>query len=154
MGMMGKRRAGRLEISEAQLVSCIRSSLHKSSTAVVAFCILRGRLRGVFSENRNIHPPEAGKILKSLSNAPKAVIRSAVQADPPASPERLAMAGREGHLRANGHLLGLCWVEFQDQAAVRWNDAGFCGSLKRPPSIGRARYKKRGQRLKIYEANL
>jgi hypothetical protein len=27
-----------------------------------------------------------------------------------------------------------------------------CGLLKRPPSIGRARYKKRRQRLKIYEA--
>jgi hypothetical protein len=39
------------------------------------------RLRGVFSEDRNIYPPEAGKILKSLSNAPKAVIRGAVQAE-------------------------------------------------------------------------
>jgi hypothetical protein len=41
------------------------------------------------------------------SNAPKAVIRGVVQAGPPASPERLAMAGREGYLRASGHLLGL-----------------------------------------------
>jgi hypothetical protein len=40
-------------------------------------------------------------------------------------------AGREGHL--SGHLLGLCWVEFWGQAAVPWNEAGLCGSLKRDP---------------------
>jgi hypothetical protein len=73
---------------------------------------LNGR-GGLFSESRNTS-------FLCSSNAPKAVIRG-------------SSAGREGHLRASGHLLGLCWVEFQDQAAVPWNEAGLCGTLKRDP---------------------
>jgi hypothetical protein len=34
----------------------------------------------LFSEGRNIYPPEAGKIFLSSSTAPKAVIRGLVQA--------------------------------------------------------------------------
>ena len=60
---------------------------------------------------------------QSSWNAPKPVIRG-------------LLPGRKGYLRASGHLLGLCWVEFQGQAAVPWNEAGFCGSLKRPPTTG------------------
>jgi hypothetical protein len=51
------------------------------------------RLRGVFSENRN-------------TNSSKLVER-------PQGRDQGRGAGREGHLRANGHLLGLCWVEFR-----------------------------------------
>jgi hypothetical protein len=43
-------------------------------------------------------------------------------------------AGREGYLRASGHLLGLCSEEFWSQAAVPWNEAGLCGSLKETPT--------------------
>jgi hypothetical protein len=55
---------------------------------------------------------EAGKILKSLSNAPKAVIRGVVQAEK----ATFAQAAIFWGLAASG---GLCSVEFQDQAAVR-----------------------------------
>jgi hypothetical protein len=44
--------------------------------------------------------------------------------------------GREGYLRASGHLLGLCWVGFQGPTAVLWNEAGFCGLLKQTPLNG------------------
>jgi hypothetical protein len=71
----------------------------------------------------------ATQTLLSSSNAPKAVIRGLVQAE-------------EGYLRASGNLLGLCSSgnllglcskELWSQAAVRWNEAGLCGPLKRDP---------------------
>jgi hypothetical protein len=62
----------------------------------------------------------ATQTLLSSSNAPKAVIRGLVQAE-------------EGYLRASGNLLGLCSKELWSQAAVRWNEAGLCGPLKRDP---------------------
>jgi hypothetical protein len=68
----------------------------------------------------------AGKILPNSSNAPKAVIRGLVQAGKATS----AQAAISWGLAASG---GLCWVEFQDQAAVRWNEVGLCGPLKRDP---------------------
>ena len=42
-------------------------------------------------------------------------------------------AGREGDFFFEGSLLGLSWAEFQCQPAVRWNEAGLCGFLKRDP---------------------
>jgi hypothetical protein len=69
---------------------------------------------------------EAGKILLSSSNAPKAVIRGAVQAGKATS----AQAAISWGLAASG---GLCSKEFCSQAAVRWNEAGLCGPLKRDP---------------------
>jgi hypothetical protein len=33
-----------------------------------------------------------------------------------------------------GPLLGLCWEEFQGQAAVPWNETGFWGLLKETPT--------------------
>jgi hypothetical protein len=55
---------------------------------------------------------QAGKILLSSSNAPKAVIRGLVQAEK----ATFAQAAIFWGLVASG---GLCWVEFQDQAAFR-----------------------------------
>jgi hypothetical protein len=52
---------------------------------------------------------------------------------PLGSAQRLG-AGREGDRCSAGPLLGLCWEEFQGQAAVPWNETGFWGLLKETPT--------------------
>jgi hypothetical protein len=91
------------------------------------------RLRGVFSENRKILPHSMERQL---------------------GPETLpSTAPEDGRLR-EGALLCLLHAPDHGLGGVRQAFKNLCcGPLKRPPSIGRARYKKRGQRLKIYEKN-
>ncbi len=43
-------------------------------------------------------------------------------------------AGREGDRFYGESLLGLALDKFQGQAAVLWNEAGFCGPLKKTPT--------------------
>jgi hypothetical protein len=91
------------------------------------------RLRGVFSENRKIlsHSMERQLGLETL---------------PSTAPEdgRLREGGLLCLLHAPDHSLGGVRQAFKNLC---------CGPLKRPPSIGRKRYNKRRQRLKIYEEN-
>jgi hypothetical protein len=91
------------------------------------------RLRGVFSESRKILPHSMERQL-----GPDTL--------PSTAPEDGRL--REGSLlclrHAPDHGLGGVPRAFKNLC---------CGSLKRPPSIGPVRYKKRRQRLKDYEKN-
>jgi hypothetical protein len=90
--------------------------IHKSSIAVVAFCILRGQLRGVFSESRKILPHSIERQL-----GPGTL--------PSTAPEDVRL--REGGLlclhHAPDHGLGGVRQALKNLC---------CGSLKRPPSTG------------------
>jgi hypothetical protein len=91
------------------------------------------RLRGVFSEGRRI-----------LSHSMERQL----------GPETLpSTAPEDGRLR-EGSLPCLHHAPDHGLGGVRQAFKNLCcGLLKRPPSIGHARYKKRRQRLKIYEKN-